>query len=92
MINNSLNYEENIEEDELRCQKCKWYFSTLTKPYILPCNHNICQKCLESLKNENKNDCPFCLKKINKNWHLGQSCLWGDPERSLRPFSAPTLL
>ena len=58
-------YDEFIDEEELRCQKCKWYYCHLTKPYILPCNHNICQKCLESLKNDQINICPFCKKIFN---------------------------
>ena len=58
-------YDEFLDEEELRCQKCKWYYCSLTKPYILPCNHNICQKCLESLKKEQINICPFCKKKFD---------------------------
>ena len=68
MIINSLCNDGNdnfIDDEELRCQKCKWYYCPSTKPYILPCNHNICQKCLESLKIEKINICPFCQKSFN---------------------------
>ena len=65
----SLKTEINDEmQDELdfRCPKCKWYFSSITKPYILPCNHNICLKCIDSLINENKTKCPLCNNSFNK--------------------------
>ena len=65
----SLKTEINDEmQDELdfRCPKCKWYFSSITKPYILPCNHNICLKCIDTLINENKTKCPLCNTNFNK--------------------------
>ena len=33
--------EENQEDEELRCSGCSYFFSSLTKPYLLPCNHNL---------------------------------------------------
>ena len=65
----SLKTEINDDiHDELdsRCPKCNWYFSTITKPYILPCNHNICLKCMDSLIDENKTLCPLCDTHFNK--------------------------
>ena len=41
--------DDSQDEFDFRCPKCKWYFSSITKPYILPCNHNICLKCIDSL-------------------------------------------
>ena len=66
MINyNIISYEDKKDEEELRCPQCKWFFSQVTKPYILPCNHNICQECLKSLKLKDKNICPLCKKELN---------------------------
>ena len=65
----SLKTENNDDiHDELdfRCPKCKWYFSSITKPYILPCNHNICLKCIDSLISENKTICPLCNSPFKK--------------------------
>ena len=28
--------EENQEDEELRCSGCSYFFSSLTKPYLLP--------------------------------------------------------
>ena len=52
--------EEQQDEEDFRCPKCKWYFSTMTKPYILPCNHHICLKCIDQLISENRTICPIC--------------------------------
>ena len=66
MINyNILSYEDKKDEEELRCPQCKWFFSQITKPYILPCNHNICQECLKSLQLKGNNICPLCKKELN---------------------------
>ena len=59
-------YEEQQEEDDFRCPKCKWYFSTMTKPYILPCSHHICLKCIDQLILENRTICPICKIIFNK--------------------------
>ena len=60
------NKDENQDELDFRCPKCKWYFSSITKPYILPCNHNICLKCIDSLIDENRTICPLCNINFNK--------------------------
>ena len=65
MFSKKASYEEQEEED-FRCPKCKWYFSTMTKPYILPCNHHICLKCIDQLILENKTICPICEAIFNK--------------------------
>ena len=58
--------DDSQDELDFRCPKCKWYFSSITKPYILPCNHNICLKCIDSLIDENKTICPICNTNFNK--------------------------
>ena len=57
---------DDQDEDDFRCPKCKWYFSSMTKPYILPCNHNICLKCIDSLIKEKRTECPICKSNFNK--------------------------
>ena len=59
-------YEEQQDEEDFRCPECKWYFSSITKPYILPCNHHICLKCIDLLITENKTICPICNTFFNK--------------------------
>ena len=64
------NIEDSQDEFDFRCPKCKWYFSSITKPIILPCNHNICLKCIDSLISENRMMCPLCnfsFKKEDRN-------------------------
>ena len=52
---------QNNEDDDLRCFKCKNFFSNKTKPYLLPCNHNLCISCINEIKKENKKFfCPIC--------------------------------
>ena len=58
--------DDSQDELDFRCPKCKWYFSSITKPYILPCNHNICLKCINSLIDENRTMCPLCNTNFNK--------------------------
>ena len=58
--------DEQQDEEDFRCPKCKWYFSTITKPYILPCNHHICLKCIDQLISENRTICPICNSLFNK--------------------------
>ena len=65
MFSKKRDYEEQ-EENDFRCPKCKWYFSTMTKPYILPCNHHICLKCIDKLILENRTLCPICDELFNK--------------------------
>ncbi|MBQ5378846.1 MAG: hypothetical protein IIU10_01425, partial [Paludibacteraceae bacterium] len=42
------------------------FFQHFSQPYILPCNHNICLKCIDSLIDENKTLCPLCNSHFNK--------------------------
>ena len=60
------NFDDLYDELDSRCPKCKWYFSSITKPYILPCNHNICFKCIDQLIEENSTKCPVCNSLFNK--------------------------
>jgi hypothetical protein len=60
-----LKYEFSIdqqEDEDLRCPICNYYFSSITKPYLLPCNHNLCHKCIESITKKNMYNCPICRK------------------------------
>ena len=66
MFSKKLDNDDKQEEDDFRCPKCKWFFSTKTKPYILPCNHHICLKCIDQLIIENKTLCPICKTSFNK--------------------------
>ena len=71
MTSNSFISEEHQEdEEELKCPKCSSFFSSITKPYILPCNHNICLNCIDFLISENNNKCPICNYKFDKNRNL----------------------
>ena len=58
------NYAINDKQDDkdIRCPNCNWYFSEVTKPIILPCFHNICDKCLKSLIEQKNKRCPICSK------------------------------
>lgn len=40
---------EKQEDEDLRCPICNYYFSMITKPYLLPCNHNLCITCIDGL-------------------------------------------
>ena len=67
MISNSFTSEEHQEdEEEIKCPKCSFFFSSMTKPYILPCNHNICLNCIDLLISENNNKCPICNYEFNQ--------------------------
>lgn len=66
MFSSKIENEDQQEEEDFRCPKCKWYFSNMTKPYILPCNHNICLKCIDLLIKEKKTICPICKSEFNK--------------------------
>ena len=66
MISKKTTHDDQQDEDDFRCPECKWYFSTKTKPYILPCNHHICLKCIDQLISENKTICPICNTSFNK--------------------------
>lgn len=60
MLTNSSILSEEQEDEELRCPGCFFYFSSITKPYLLPCNHNLCLDCINNLINLNNTFCPIC--------------------------------
>ena len=64
MLSSSFTSEGPQEDEEIKCPKCLSFFSSLTKPYILPCNHNICLNCLNSLFDNNNPKCPICSFKF----------------------------
>ena len=66
MIKQDYDFEKQEDED-LRCPICNYYFSQVTKPYLLPCNHNLCYECIELITNKNMLDCPLCRKPFTKN-------------------------
>ena len=57
---------EKQDDADIRCPNCFWYFSSKTKPYILPCFHNLCDKCINNLINQKSPKCPICLKIFTK--------------------------
>ncbi len=59
--------EEHQEDEEIRCRGCSYFFSSLTKPYLLPCNHNLCIHCIDNLIKIKKTFCPICKTPFNKN-------------------------
>ena len=65
MIKQDYDFEKQEDED-LRCPICNYYFSQVTKPYLLPCNHNLCFQCIELITQKNMYDCPLCRKPFNK--------------------------
>ena len=65
MLSNSFTSEEPQDDEDIKCPKCLSFFSSITKPYILPCNHNICLNCIDSLITENNTFCPLCNYKFN---------------------------
>ena len=58
--------DEWKEDEGLRCSKCLFYFSNITKPYLLPCNHNLCLNCIDDLIKEKKCFCPLCKTPFKK--------------------------
>ena len=67
-ISNISNISTEKQDDgDIRCPNCLWYFSTNTKPYILPCFHNICDKCINNLIQKNNAKCPVCSKTFTHN-------------------------
>ncbi len=58
--------EEHQEDEEIRCRVCSYFFSSLTKPYLLPCNHNLCLHCIDNLIRIKKTFCPICKTPFNK--------------------------
>ena len=66
MHSSSFTSEGPQEDEEIKCPKCFSFFSSLTKPYILPCNHNICLNCINSLIDKKNPKCPICSFHFNK--------------------------
>ena len=58
---------EKQDDGDIRCPKCSWYFSSNNKPYILPCFHNLCDKCINLLIQQKKPKCPICSKIFTTN-------------------------
>ena len=65
MIKQDYDFEKQEDED-LRCPICNYYFSQVTKPYLLPCNHNLCLDCITDITNKNMYYCPLCRKPFTK--------------------------
>ena len=60
-------FNDEQDNEDLRCSKCLYYFSSITKPYLLPCNkHNLCMNCIEDLIKEKKTFCRICKIQCNK--------------------------
>ena len=53
---------EKQDDGDIRCPNCTWYFSSNTKPYILPCFHNLCDRCINTLIQKKNPKCPICSK------------------------------
>ena len=66
MLSNSFTSEEYQDDEDLKCPKCLSFFSSNTKPYILPCNHNICLNCVDTLISEKNTKCPICNFKFSE--------------------------
>ena len=58
---------EKQDDGDIRCPNCSWYFSNNTKPYILPCFHNLCDKCINNLIQKNNAKCPICSQPFTHN-------------------------
>ncbi len=69
---------KNLEDEDLKCSICNYYFSQNLKPYLLNCNHNLCIKCINGIIEKNMFNCPICRRifsleekndfKINENF------------------------
>ena len=60
MLTNSSMLSDDQEDEDIRCPLCSFYFSSTTKPYLLPCNHNLCLPCINNLISSNMPNCPLC--------------------------------
>ena len=54
------------EDEDLRCPVCNHFFSQINKPFLLPCNHNLCLKCIEGVKAKKMFFCPFCRSPFDQ--------------------------
>ena len=67
----SLMSTEAKDSTDLRCPNCLYYFSQITKPYYLPCGHNLCLDCIRSLTSLSSSPnqqplCPTCFTPFPK--------------------------
>jgi hypothetical protein len=65
MLKNEFSIDQQEDED-LRCPICNYYFSEITKPYLLPCNHNLCLKCIDCIIDKKYFGCPICRKNFKE--------------------------
>lgn len=56
---------KDIEDEDLKCAICHYYFTKILQPYSLNCNHNLCLKCIDALIEKNMFNCPICRKTFN---------------------------
>lgn len=70
---------ENIEDEDLKCSICHYYFTTNLKPYSLNCNHHLCLKCIDALIEKNMYNCPICRRAFSieerKNFQINEKYL-----------------
>jgi len=53
---------KNLEDEDLKCSICNYYFSKNLKPYLLNCNHNLCLRCIDGIIEKNMFNCPICRR------------------------------
>ena len=63
---NTTNIQITEEDDDLRCTICNHFYSQINKPYLLPCNHNLCLNCIEGVKEKDMLFCPMCRTPFKK--------------------------
>ncbi len=70
---------DNIEDEDLKCSICHYYFTKNIKPYSLNCNHNLCLKCIDALIEKNMFNCPICRRSFSiedsKNFNINAKYL-----------------
>lgn len=73
----TLNNNLTEEDEDLRCPICNHFFTQINKPYLLPCNHNICLKCIDNLKAKYMLFCPICRRdfKVDHSFQVNYSFL-----------------
>lgn len=82
--NNNMEYDifneiNDIEDEDMKCSICNYYFSRNLKPYSLKCNHNLCMKCIEGIVDKKMFNCPICRRCFNeeekKNFKINENLL-----------------